>query len=144
MKSIKKTGITFYLNCAAGVLAVAGMSIYLVTNATPGYAILNGTLGIVAGVVGILLIVGCTFTSTKMGQQHMVPAFMGLAALALLMVAVGILLSDRAGLASALFTWNSHNTVGWNVFYTSVASCVCLVLAVFVLIINSFIDNRKK
>lgn len=143
MDALKKSGVTFYINAAACVLALIGWIVYLVTNATPGYAIMGGGTGIALGIIAVLLIVCVTFTSAKFGPQHIITAVIKLAALALLMGTFGVLMSDRAGLASSLFTWDSHNEVGWGVFYTSIASAVFLLLSSLALIINAFIDSKK-
>ena len=139
---MKNTGKSFVLHLAAAVLALAGMVIYFVTNSTPGYALISGTTGIIAGVAGVILSAVCALAVRKFGAQHFTAFILGLAALAGLMVAIGVLLSGRAELASALFTWNSGNTLGWRVFYTSVASGACLLVSVIVLIVAGFAKDK--
>lgn len=143
MEFIKKGGLHFWMDSAAGVLALVGAILFMVTNATAGYAVQSGGLGIALGVIAVLLIGGCVFLSSKFGSQHFLTAAVKFVAIVLLCVVFGVLLSDRAGLASSLFTWDSHNQVGWGAFYVSVASVVFLLLSVFTLIAGAFFDNRK-
>ena len=64
-------------------------------------------------------------------------------ALVLLMVAFGVLLGDRVGLAADLLTWDSHNALGWSVFYTSVAAMVFILLSALVLVVCAFFKGNK-
>lgn len=141
---LKKAGLTFYLNVAAGVLALIGWIIFLVTNGTAGYAVVGGATGITLGILAVLLIAAATYASIKFGAQHYITAALKLVALVFLMVAIGVLLGDRANLASGLFTWDSGNSLGWSVFSTSVTCGVFLLLSVIVLIVSAFFNNTKK
>ena len=57
-------------------------------------------------------------------------------------VICGMILS-RILLISGLFSWNSMNTAGWKVFYVSVASMVCYVVSIILLIISAFLKTVK-
>lgn len=144
MELIKKGGIPFWLDAAAGVLALVGAILFIVTNATAGYAVELGALGIAFGIIAVLLLAGCAYSQIKFGSQHFITAAVKLVALVLLCVALGVLLSNRAGLAADLFTWDSGNEVGWGVFAVSVASLVFIILSVVTLIVSGFLDNRKE
>ena len=50
---------------------------------------------------------------------------------------------SRILLISGLFSWNSMNTAGWKVFYVSVASMVCYVVSIILLIISAFLKTVK-
>ena len=82
------------------------------------YAVIGGTLGLAAAIISVLLSIGCAWATKKYDAQHFVTVVLGFGAMAAQMIALGILISDRAVLASELFTWNSSNTIGWNAFYT--------------------------
>jgi hypothetical protein len=141
---IKKAGVTFYLNVIAAVLTLVAAIIYIATNATRGYAVINGGMGIAFVIIALLLIVGGTYLSLKFGSQHFLKAIADVLAIVLICVAFGVLLSDRVGIASSLFTWDSHNANGWAAFYSSIVCLVFMLLAVLVIIVNAFFDNSKK
>ncbi len=144
MEFIKKGGIPFYLTAAAGVLALVGAILFAVTNATAGFAVMSGALGIALGFIAVAAIAGCAYCTAKFGSQHFITAAVKLVALVLLFASFGILLSDRVGLASSLFTWDSHNEVGWSAFYVSITSVVFVIVSVITLIVGSFLDNKKE
>jgi hypothetical protein len=141
---LKKAGVTFYLNVVACILSLVASILFIASNATRGYAVLNGGAGIAFAVLAVLLIAGGAFLSIKFGSQHYLTAIVKLVALVFLCLAMGILLSDRVGLASSLFTWDSHNSVGWGAFYSSVVCIIFILLSVIILIVNAFFDNRKN
>jgi hypothetical protein len=141
---LKKAGVTFYLDVAAGVLSLVAAILFIATNAARGFAVLNGGMGIAFAVIGLVLIAGGAYLSIRFGAQHFLTAIVKLVALVFLCLAIGVLLSDRVGLASSLFTWDSHNSAGWSAFYSSVVSIIFMLLAVIVLIVNAFLDNKKK
>ena len=140
---LKKAGVTFYLNVAAGLLALIGWIIYLVTNATAGYAIVGGGVGIALGLLAVLMIAGAAYTSIRFGAQHYITAAIKIAAMVFVMVTLGVLLLDRVGLASSLLTWDSHNALGWSVFNTSIVCAVFLLLSAITLIVCAFFKNEK-
>ncbi len=140
----KKAGVGFYLTLGACVFALIGVVVFLMTNSTSGYAITNGSMGIIMGVAAIVALVLSLFTALKFGSQSVPTVVLKLLALALVMAALGVLIADRAGLASSLFTYDSHNEVGWSVFYTSVVSMVFLLLSVLVLIVTGFMGDKKQ
>ena len=47
--------------------------------------------------------------------------------------------NERILVISALFSWNSGNTVGWTSFYFTIAVAVCLVLASILVIVGAFV-----
>jgi len=141
---IKKAGLTFWLSAAACLLALIGAIIFIATNATAGYAVLNGGLGIAMAIIGAVLIAGGAYLTMKFGAQHYITAAVKLVALVLLCVALGVLINDRAGLVADLFTWDSHNALGWSVFSTSVVAMVFILLSVVTLIVCAFFGDKKQ
>lgn len=141
---LKKAGVGFYLSAAACLLALVGFIVFIVTNGTAGYEIPNGTLGIVLGVASVAATAAAAYTHAHSGAQSPVTVALKLIALACIMGTLGILIADRAGLASAIFTYDSGNAVGWGVFYTSVVSMVFLLLSVILLIVTGFMEGKNK
>lgn len=141
---IKNAGITFWLSAAAAVFALVGMILFAVTNSIQGYAVSGGGLGLAMIIIGFILSAGAAFVTAKFGNQHFVTAIVRVAAVVLLCVAFGVLLSDRVGLASSLLTWDSHNQVGWSAFNISIGSAVLTLISVILMIVCAFMGGKSK
>lgn len=143
MDLIKKGGVPFWIDAAGCLSALVGTILYIVTNASAGYGLEGGAMGIAFGILAVLLIAGGAYMSLTKGGQHFIPVLLKFAALVLVCVMFATVVVSRAQLASALFTWDSRNAVGWSVFYTSVAGMVFLLLTVAVLIVGAFLGKKK-
>ncbi len=64
-------------------------------------------------------------------------------AIVLFVFAIGNILMERVLLASGLFSYNSQNQAGWQVFYVSVAAIAFYLAADLFLIISSFMKSVK-
>ena len=145
MEFIKKAGLTFWLNAAAGVTALVAFIIMLVSNATPGYGVNMSGLAIAAGIIAVLAIGGAAYLAeTKYDGQNPIVVGLNLVALVLVMVVFGLLLGSRADLAAGLFTYDSHNAVGWGALYSSVAAMVFIFITVALLIVTAFLSKKKE
>ena len=140
---MKKFSFNFLTIACAGVLALVGWVLLLVTNGVAGFAVDNGGLAIGLGLVAAALCCAGAFAAEKFGAQNVITAAVKVCALALIMVVIGVLIADRANLASGLFTWDSHNSVGWTAFSTAVASIVFFLLAVVAHIVSAFQTGKK-
>ena len=141
---IKNAGVIFWLNAAACLLSFIGMILLAVSNGIRGYAITGGGTAVALAVIGFILAAVATFGTFKFGSQHFITAIARVVSIVLIAVAFGILLSDRVGLASSLFTWDSHNEVGWNAFNLSIGSAVLMLISIIVMILCAFMNNKKK
>ena len=141
---LKKAGLNFWMGAVGSLLAFVGAILFIVTNASVGYEVSLGGLGVAFGIIAFLLMAGATYLGTRMGNKHFVVAAMNLIAMVLLTVVIGLLLLSRVDLASGLFTWESSNLVGWSVFTTSVVAIVFLLLAVIVLIVGAFLGKERR
>lgn len=145
MEFIKKAGLTFWLNAAAGLTALIAFIIMLVSNATPGYVIDAVGLAIAAAIIAVLAIGGAAYLAeTKFDGQNPIVAGLNLLALVLEMVVFGIILMGRVVLASALFSFDSRNLVGWGAFNSSVAAMVFIFITVALLIVTAFLGKKKE
>lgn len=140
---IKKLGLTFWFTVVAGILTLTATIIFGVTNSTAGYSVEKGPLGIALGVLAVVLIGVSAFTTYKFGAQNPITAALKLVALIFVCVDISLLVMSRAILASALFTWDAYNDLGWSVLYTSIGAVVVAVIAILVLIVTAFMNNRK-
>ena len=133
---IKKQGPAFYiLSAAAGIVAFVAMVVSSTMN--EAYALNSFPLFVLGAIAGILLIVIAVYAANRWGNYDYVGTLSGVAAVALFSAVIGVLL------ISGLFSWNSGNTPGWNVFYASVVSIACFVISIVLLIIGSFLKSVK-
>lgn len=139
-----KKGIAFYLNIVAVILGIAGtvLASYSSSLSTEN-ALSNNTLVMAAGFVGAILVaVGVGMTQSK-GDDNPITAVSVLAAIALYSYVYGQCILQRILLIAGLFSYNSGNTVGWNVFYACIGCAVCMIVACILLIVGSFCKSVK-
>lgn len=140
---IKKLGVSFWLLAVTVVLAVVGFITVLMANATQGYAISNLGLNIAAVIVAAVCVLGVAYFSAS-GDCHSIIVFaLSAVAVVLFMYAFSNVLINRAELASALFTYDAVNTVGWGVFYKSVVAMVCCLASAIIVTVNAFIAQNN-
>ena len=141
---IKKQGPAFYFNIlseAAGIAAFIAMVISSTMN--EAYALNSFPLFVLGAIAGILLILIAVYAANRWGNYDYVGTLSGVAAVALFSAVIGGIILNRVLLISGLFSWNSGNTPGWNVFYASVVSIACFVISIVLLIIGSFLKSVK-
>ena len=107
------------------------------------YALNSFPLFVLGAIAGILLIVIAVYAANRWGNYDYVGTLSGVAAVALFSAVIGGIIMNRVLLISGLFSWNSGNTPGWNVFYASVVSIACFVISIVLLIIGSFLKSVK-
>lgn len=141
---MKKQGTAFYLNALSAVTGMAAL-IAMVTSSTmnEAYALNSLPLFVLGAVSGILLILIAVYTANRWGNYDYAGTLSIVAAIALFSAVTGGIIMNRILLISGLFSWNSGNTPGWNVFYASVVSIVCFVVSILLLIIGSFLKSIK-
>ena len=141
---INKQGPAFYFNilsAAAGIAAFIAMVISSTMN--EAYALNSFPLFVLGAIAGILLILIAVYAANRWGNYDYVGTLSGVAAVALFSAVIGGIILNRVLLISGLFSWNSGNTPGWNVFYASVVSIACFVISIVLLIIGSFLKSVK-
>ena len=107
------------------------------------YALNSFPLFVLGAIAGILLILIAVYAANRWGNYDYVGTLSGVAAVALFSAVIGGIIMNRVLLISGLFSWNSGNTPGWNVFYASVVSIACFVISIVLLIIGSFLKSVK-
>lgn len=141
---MKKQGAGFYFNAlavVAGIVALAAMVIS--SNISNAYALHSLTLYMLEGAVGVILIAAAIYAANRWGNYDYVSTLSVVIAVALFSAVIGGIILNRILLISGLFSWNSGNTIGWNVFYASVVSIVCFVVSILLLIVGSFLKTVK-
>ena len=105
-----------------------------------------GNLGTIAllGVCGIILAVAAICLPNKFGNHDILGTLAVLGAIAVYTAAFGQVLSERILLIAGLFSYDSVNTVGWQVFYVTVVSIAAFLVADIILIIGAFSRSVKE
>lgn len=141
---IKKQGAAFYFNALAAVIGIVALVAMVISSTmNEAYALNSFPLFVLGAAVGILLIGIMIYAANRWGNYDYVGTFSGVAAIALFSAVIGGIIMNRILLISGLFSWNSGNTPGWNVFYASVVSIACFVASILLLIIGSFLKSVK-
>lgn len=142
---IKKLSFGSYLNLVAAIAGVVGLIALIVSNGiSSAYALKNaGTVTLMA-VGGILLALTAIWAPTKLGNHDFVSTVAILGAIALFMAVVGTMILDRILMIAGLFSYNSQNQLGWNVFYAVVTGACAFVIACLALIIGAFTPSVRR
>lgn len=144
MKGLKQQGASGVFGCLAIILAVVAIIATLICNgmnasyalSAPGTIIGLEVLAIVLAAAGLVL----NGKGTSGDLFGFLPI---LASIIVLMLTIGRLINERILLMSGLFSYNSQNTAGWQVFYVTVVAVAGLLLSALTLIISSFLRSRK-
>lgn len=142
---MKKQSVGAYFNIIAAILGIVGIvAAAICSNMTVTYAL--GNLGTIAlfGILGILLAVAGIVLPNIFGNHDILSTVSVLGAIALFTAAFGQVLSERILLIAGLFSYDSVNTVGWQVFYVTVVSIVGFIVGALVLIIGAFTRSVKE
>lgn len=141
---MKKMGAGSYLNVVAAVLGVVGLVLTIVSSTmSSANALLSLGTCVVCSVIAILLCLVAVFGSVKLHNDY-VRAVSVLAAIALQMYVMYNAISERILMIAGLFSYNSMNTEGWQVFYVLVVGAVALVASCVCLIVGSFLKSTKE
>ena len=142
---LKKQGLAFYMNVVAAVAGIAGLVTLIIGNNLSEANKMN-EFGMMAGlgVVAIILVCVAAVVPSFMKKNDIVRAICTYAAIALYTIVLARHINARILLISGLFSWNSMNTVGWQIFYLMIASCVCLLVGVILMIVGAFAKAVKE
>ncbi|MGL5436410.1 MAG: hypothetical protein ACRDBO_13585 [Lachnospiraceae bacterium] len=141
---IKKQGSAFYFNALSVVSGLVAMAAMVISSSiSQSYALISFPLFVIGAAAGIFLIVIAVYAANRWGNYDYVSTLSVLAAVALFSAVIGGMIMNRVLLISGLFSWNSGNTLGWNVFYASVVSIACFVFSILLLIVGSFLKSIK-
>ncbi len=144
MNFIKRQGLSFYLLVVAFVLTLVGIILVGVSSSVSGYALpsLGGILA--CTIIALVLMAAGVVLADRFGAENILVTIVELVALVLLMVAFCNLISDRAVLASAQFSYDAVNQTGWTVLYESIVGLVFFLISVILLIVCGFSKGKKK
>lgn len=140
----KKQSVGAYFNLIAAILGVVGIvAAVICSNMTVTYSLGNLSKIALLGVCGIVLAVLAICLPNFFGNHDILGTCSVLGAIALFTAAFGNVLSERILLIAGLFSYDSVNTVGWQVFYVTVVAIAAFLIADLVLIIGAFTRSVK-
>lgn len=147
MKKIDKKQLltpTFILSAVAFLLALAGFIAILVSNGVPGYN-LGGIVWFALAIVGAMLCVAAAVAlSLLFEDKELFVTILNLVALILLMLAFGGIIMQRAILASAQFTYDAENAVGWSALNSSLTTVAACFISAVLLAVQAFLPVKKS
>ena len=142
---LKKLSFGGYLNVIAAILGVAGAVLTIVSSVfNADNKLSNLPMLAAACIVGAVLCLVPIVTSARLGNFDPVGTVSIWAAIAAYCYAVGGAVGQRVMMIAGLFSFNSGNTIGWQVFYISAGAWGCLVVGCVALIISSFLRSVKQ
>lgn len=143
--NMKKQGLAFYLNVLAFLLGAAGLAAVIISNRISAENVMQRQ-GVVtaAGLLGLALICAAIVLPGKKGNHDPLSALSVLGAIALFSYVYGQCIIQRVMLVAGLFSFNSGNKAGWQIFYISIAAIACLILADLLLIAGSFCRSVRE
>ena len=144
LEFLKRQNIAFYLSIVACVLTIVGIITVCVSSSVQVYAMANLGLILFCTIAAIVLMAAGIFLADKFGAQHYIVAIVNLVAMVLLMVAFANVIMERAVLASAQFSYDAVNTVGWGVLYNSIAGLVMFLLSAILLVVGAFFKDKNR
>lgn len=141
---LKKQGAGFYIQALALAAAVAAVITMVISSNISAAESLNSLhTYLVEALVGIAMILVAVYASNRFGNYDLISTIALMAAVGLFSAVICGMILSRVLLISGLFSWNSMNTLGWRVFYVSVASMVCYLVSIILLIISAFLKTTK-
>lgn len=134
---LKNTSSKIY--AVGAVLALASVVLAYVSHAmTDANALMNLTTVLAAG-VGAVVLLG----ATTVLKNDIVSLVGVLGAVACNMTVLNYVVSERILMIAGIFSYDSGNVDGWNVFYVVVACCVCVVLSCVATMVGAFVNEKN-
>lgn len=125
------------INLVAGVLALAALVLAIVSHSmTAANALLGLSDAVAGGMAAVALCLIAAFT-----KSEVLGLLCSLGAIATNMFMLNIVVSERVLMIAGIFSYDSGNIDGWNVFYVLVASCVCVVLSCVATMVAGFMKK---
>lgn len=144
MSAILKQGAVGITGCLAVIISAAGIIATMICSfMSTAYALSTLPAIFVLELLGTVLTVAGIALGSRQDAKKSYGIFPVLAAIIAFMFAIGKLINERILLISGLFTYNSQNAAGWQVFYVTAAAVICLLLAVILLIVSSFAAPKE-
>ena len=134
---MKKLGIGSYLNVAAAVFGIAAIVLTVISNGFPDKELPSLVTCIILGVIGVAL----SAVAFVLANKDLISTVCGLGTIVSFMAFLNYMIADRVIMIAGLFSFNAGDTVGWSVFYVTIAAVVCIVLTCASVIAGNFLKK---
>lgn len=125
------------INLGAGILALAALILAIVSHVmTEANALIGLSDAVAGGMAATALCLVAAFS-----KSEILGLLCSLGSIATNMFLLNIVVSERILLFAGIFSYDSGNVDGWNVFYVVVASCVCVVLSCVATMVSGFVKK---
>ncbi|MBR2324384.1 MAG: hypothetical protein IKA39_05820 [Clostridia bacterium] len=141
MKTKLNLSIKTVMHLSCVVLSLVGLLFIFISLGNVDYNYSKIGLIILLGVMAFLCYVANGYLTYKKQTEGVLATVLGFVSLALSMAVLGIIVWERAVLASSLFTFDSQNTAGWNAFSISLVSVATFLLCSIATTISGFIKD---
>ena len=145
MEGKKRKAAGFWFSIIAFVAALVGLAgMYFCSSMYAAYAYKTINMMLIyGGTAAVLILISALLPSTRLGNHNVLTAIFVWAAIGLMMSVVGTMILDRILMIAGLFSYNSQNTIGWQVFYVTVVGVAGYLVSCLALIIASFTKTVK-
>lgn len=141
MKTNLNLNVKTILSFCCVLLSFVGLLFVFISLGNADYIYSKSGLVIVLSIAAFLCYVACAYLTYKGQSDSILATVFGFLAIALSMAVLGIIVWERAVLASSLFTFDSQNTAGWNAFSMSLVSVATFLLCSIATTISGFIKD---
>lgn len=138
MKTNFDLNLKTVLSLICVVLSLVGLLFIFISLGNVDYNYSKIGFIILLGVMAFLCYVANGYLTYKKQTEGVLATVLGFVALALSMAVLGIIVWERAVLASSLFTFDSQNTAGWNAFSISLVSVATFLLCSIATTVSAF------
>lgn len=140
---LKKINKAVIIEFCSLVFALVGVIIAAVSNATERYPIPNANLLFLFGIFGIILICASILLTMKFGNNHFLTFIARAAAIAFVAISLCLIIVNRVEVA-ATFSWDRDNQTAVSAFVTAMVAVGFLLFGNLVLIVSSFLQDKKQ
>jgi hypothetical protein len=142
LKGIKDNLIPFILTAAAVVCGLVGLILFAVSSAVPTYFIGGGALAMV--IIAFIALLADLACIVLFGADNKISAVLGIVAIVLATVVIGMVISARVLTIAAVFSYDSGNVAAWKAVKTAIATIIALLISVIVMMVCGFFSAKKN
>jgi hypothetical protein len=141
VQGIKDNLLSFILTAVAVVFGLVGLIAYSITNSIAGYAVSGGaTAMVIIAFIALLIDLACIIF---FGADNKISAILGILAIVLTLVALGMVISSRILTIAAVFSYDSGNMVAWSAVKSAIVAIIGLLLTSIITVVSGFFANKK-
>lgn len=124
----------------AFVFALVGFIGYTISETIPGYTM---GAGVMAGVGVFVLFIAYVVSVALLGEDNVVSVIIGLVAIVLSLVLMGVVINGRVNNIAAVFSYDASNPVAWKSVYSAGVAIGGILLSAITMIVAGFIGKKN-